>query len=189
VGVGDDWENSRQGKKAALRTDYPKVGVDSRRSECLDIANSNGEALSMQARVLPLIRVIRTKVSDPDKSIRLLVEAASGQRFWVTLPTSQVPELAHAAGLGLAAEHSERVRNHAMVALNASWFELLRIPEEPGALVLSLTFGKGAILTFRLPSPMPQSMLETLQAASVTDAQSIAGSPPPGNDLGHHIKQ
>ncbi len=145
--------------------------------------------MSTPAPALPLVKVIEAKVSDLTKSMLLLVEAASGQQFWLTLPTSQAPALAHAAGLGFAADHSERVRNHAMVAFNASWFELLRIPEEPGALALSLTFGDGAILTFRLPSPMPQTMLETLQAATPRESPSMVGSSRPEGDLGHHYKQ
>lgn len=153
------------------------------------MSKNGGKAVSTQASALPLVRVIQAKVSDLDKSMLLMVEAASGQQFWLTLPTSQAPALAHAAGLGFAAGQAERVRNHAMEAFNASWFELLRIPEEAGALAMSLTFGAGAILTFRLPSPMPQMMLETLQVASVTETRSLVASSPPEGDLGHHYKQ
>jgi hypothetical protein len=140
---------------------------------------------------LPLVRVIETKISDADKTMLLLVEAASGQKFWITLPLSQAPALTHAAGLAFAAEHSERVRTHAMVAVNTSWFELFRIPEEPGALALSLTFGDGAILTFRLPTPMPQSMLETLQAAKPRETEILVNPPAPEDDdeLDGHDKQ
>jgi len=135
------------------------------RQACLVAAGNVECMMSDQIPGLPLVKVLEVKVMEPEKQLLMLVEAASGQNLWLMLPTSAAPFLARAAGLEFAAEREEQLRNHALTAFNASWVEFLSIPEEPGALAMSVTFGAGAMMTFRLPSPMPQTMLETLQVA------------------------
>lgn len=130
--------------------------------------------MSDQIPGLPLVKVLEVKVMEPEKQLLMLVEAASGQNLWLMLPTSAAPFLARAAGLEFAAEREEQLRNHALTAFNASWVEFLSIPEEPGALAMSVTFGAGAMMTFRLPSPMPQTMLETLQVAVVQKTSPLS---------------
>ncbi|MCB8881772.1 hypothetical protein ACELLULO517_16100 [Acidisoma cellulosilytica] len=154
--------------------------------------------MNAQVPGISLVRVVDIKISEPERLLLLQVEAASGQTFWLTLPTGEAPLLARAAGLGLGFDRDEQLRNHALKALNASWVEFLAIPEEPEALAMSVTFGSGATLTFRLPKPMPQTILETLQVALMKEApQAPPSNPPPhpGNtapredEIIHHYKQ
>jgi hypothetical protein len=110
-----------------------------------------------------LTKILGTMISDGGEYLMLHAEVHAGEPIWLSIPVGQATALAHAGGMAVAASSPGRMRDQAAPIFDVTRFEIGIPRGDSQAMVLSLTFGSGAILRFRLPAPMPQGILETLK--------------------------
>jgi hypothetical protein len=108
-------------------------------------------------------KVLGTKISGDRKHLLVHVGQSPGEPVWLSFPIEQASNLAAAGGAGIAAITPNVMNDGKKPYFEVSWWELGK-EVASGAMVLSLTFEAGAKLHFRLRPPMPQAILETLQA-------------------------
>ena len=109
-------------------------------------------------------KVLGTMISSDRRYLLVHVDQSPGEPVWLSFPIDQAGNLAEAGGAGIAAIAPNVMDDGEKPSFDVSWWELGK-EVASDAMVLSLTFGKGATLHFRLLPPMPRAILETLQAA------------------------
>jgi hypothetical protein len=116
-----------------------------------------------QVSAFPLGRIAGAKTTDDGQVMLLQTIQPDGQETIFGVPCDQLLSLVDMAALGLLQSNkATNVSSEQKTAFNVSWWEIGFVPLTKDV-ILSLTFGAGGRLDFRLATGMPEQILETLR--------------------------
>ena len=105
--------------------------------------------------------VIGSFVTDDGQTMVLGVNIGDGKQAQLAIPKAETYKLVECAALSATQMHEPERLAGEKQAFSTKWFEL-GLDDPTGDVVLSLTFGAGATLTFRLDQSMANQIRETL---------------------------
>jgi hypothetical protein len=117
-----------------------------------------------QIAAVPIGRITGGDLTEDGQHLLVRTVAPDGKEVVLALHREQMLPLVDMAAFGFTkGGKTLKVSPDLKFSLEVSWWEL-SFERDTGRAILSLTFGAGGRLDFRLAPAMPEQILETLQA-------------------------